>query len=421
MSTRATQVEKPECKLCEKQEKQKEWFSDIIDDLLYAMFNPFYVDRKGRINISDFIKKYMDKDKSIKIGNIPPYRFSGEFIEFFKYDPYFLERFEEYRIAKKLAWEEIKEKLKKGEIKKEDLSISSLVSYFYDEIIKDLKDKGFIDDEKHRVGKRILLFSSEAERIIGEKILRLALSNLRKTGAFGIHETKKQGFSILGGEILSEYDPFVHTFDMIDLQETLIKSALRNSDDFFDEKDLVVRVPKHCEKCTYVMLIDSSDSMRGKKIIGAIEAAIALRRAIKGKDFDKLHVVAFNHKVRKISENEILNLEARGRTDIGLALKMARDLLKGETGNKMVFLITDGEPTSSFNANLTPWKNAIAEARKLRNINSHLVIIMLGREYRFIELCNRMAKASGSAHVFYFSDPLDLKNFFVREFYSRFA
>jgi Ca-activated chloride channel family protein len=114
---------------------------------------------------------------------------------------------------------------------------------------------------------------------------------------------------------------------MIDIQETLVKGALRGTGDFFDEKDLVVRVPRHCEKCTYVMLIDSSDSMRGKKIIGAIEAAIALKRAIKGKDFDKLYVIAFNHKARKISENEILNLEARGRTDIGLALKKARDIL----------------------------------------------------------------------------------------------
>ena len=421
MSTQDIPPEKPECKICKERER-KEWTSEIIEDLLYAMFNPFYVDKKGKISVSEFIKKYMDKERrTMRNYQVPPYRFNNEFMEFFKYDPYFLERFEEYRRARRLAWKEIKDKIKKGEIKRDDISISSLVNYFYDEIAKDLKNEGFIDDERQRIGKKVLLFSSKAERIIGEKILKLALMNLRKTGNIGIHETRKHGLSTIGGEILSEYDPFIHTFDMIDLQETLLKSALRRSESLLEDKDLTVRVPKHCERCTYVMLIDSSDSMRGKKIIGAIEAAIALKKAIRRKDFDKLHVVAFNHKARKINENEILNLEARGRTDIGLALKFARDILKKERGNRIVFLITDGEPTSSFNVNLTPWKNAIAEAEKLGKIDPHLIIIMLGKEYRFIELCNRMAKASRWAHVLYFSDPLNLKSFFVREFYPRIA
>ena len=112
-------------------------------------------------------------------------------------------------------------------------------------------------------------------------------------------------------------------------------------------------------------------------------------------------------KIQKIRD-ELKKLQAYG-------------VLLYDSVNRNVFLITDGEPTSSFNVNLTPWKNAIAEAEKLGKIDPHLIIIMLGKEYRFIELCNRMAKASRWAHVLYFSDPLNLKSFFVREFYPRIA
>jgi Ca-activated chloride channel family protein len=167
------------------------------------------------------------------------------------------------------------------------------------------------------------------------------------------------------------------------------------------------------------MLIDVSDSMRGKKIIGAIEAALALKSAIRKNSYDELHVVAFNHNVRVIRENEILNLDARGRTDIGLALRKAREILKDKKGSRVVFLITDGEPTSSYNPYLTPWKCAIKEAENLRLIDAHLTIVMLGKDRKFLELCNRMARASGKSHILFFADPLDLKRFFVRSYLKK--
>ncbi len=213
-----------------------------------------------------------------------------------------------------------------------------------------------------------------------------------------------------------EFDPYTHSYDNIDLAESLVKSAIRGEIEL-NESEMVARQPKHTEKCVYVMLIDVSDSMRGRKIVGAIEAALCLRKAIRrtGSN-DELRVIAFNHKASEIGEGEILNLEVRGRTDIGLALKRARKILKGSSGTGVVFLISDGEPTSSYNPYLTPWRCALKEAEKMRNVDARLQIIMFGKEGRFLELCKSMAKLSGNANLFHFSDPLNLKNFVVKRF-----
>ena len=196
----------------------------------------------------------------------------------------------------------------------------------------------------------------------------------------------------------------------------MIKSAVRGKIEF-EESEMLARQPKHMEKCVYVMLIDVSDSMRGRKIVGAIEAAMCLKNAIKRKGSnDELRVVAFNHKVREIRQGEILNLEPRGRTDIGLALRKARNILRDSSGTGVIFLISDGEPTSSFNPYLTPWRCALKEAEKLKNVDARLQIIMFGKEGRFLELCKNMAKVSGKANLFHFSDPLNLKRFVVKRF-----
>lgn len=156
--------------------------------------------------------------------------------------------------------------------------------------------------------------------------------------------------------------------------------------------------------------------MRGKKFVGAIESAIGLRAAIKKRGSHELHVIAFNHKAREIKRGEILNLVAQGRTDIGLALMRAREILTTKDGTGIIFLITDGEPTSSFNPYLTPPRCAIREAKFLRRVDARLSIIMLGRGNNFRNLCDKLAMACGKSSIIYFSDPLNLKSFFIKNY-----
>ena len=402
-------VEKPECKACD----EKGFDSQFAAELLYALFNPFH-NEQGSVNIEEFIKNHLDSELKEQYEMFS-HLFNDLLRSFGYINPSWAEKLEDYRKAKKKAWEEIKEKLMSGEIDRSEISASELVDYFYDEIVEELTKEGYIEGVISKTTRKSVIFNQRAERAIGEKVLRLALQKLERK-SYGEHESEKRGISIFTGSELEKYDEYMHTFDMLDIQETLVNAAIRSRELDIQERDMVVRQPKHAERCVYVMLIDVSDSMRGKKIIGAIEAALALKRAIKSKAHDELHIVAFNHTVRRIKEGEILNLNARGRTDIGLALKKAREILRERRGTGIVFLITDGEPTSSYSPFTTPWKCALKEAENLRQVDARLTIVMFGREHRFLDLCNRMAKAAKKSSVFFFPNPLDLKSFLVKNY-----
>ncbi len=398
-------IDKPECRLCEGLEQPVE---KIAEELLYSLFNPYHRD-EGQFDVTELIRKYLS-ERLVKDFEI----YTSTFKEFSS-SYYWMDRIPEIKDAKKKAWEELKELLSSESVLPEQLSMSQVVDNFFDEVVEELQKLGYIESIETRFHRKIVHYTLKAEKVLGEKVLSLSLQNLDKKD-FGEHETEKSGVSTFSGEDLVEYDPYLHVFDNIDIVESIVNSAIRGKIEL-EEREMVVRQPKHMEKCTYVMLIDVSDSMRGKKIIGAIEAAMCLRNAIKRKGSnDELKVVAFNHKVREIKQGEILNLEPRGRTDIGLALRKARNILKGSSGTGIVFLISDGEPTSSFNPYLTPWRCALKEAEKLRNVEARLQIIMFGKEGRFLELCKNMAKLSGKANLFHFSDPLNLKGFVVKKF-----
>ncbi|TDA25391.1 MAG: VWA domain-containing protein [Archaeoglobi archaeon] len=398
-------IEKPECRACRKEHT----LGKLFDDLLYSLFNPYYRE-KGNFDPTDLIKKYL-RDELKRFDDNPFFREAVRNFGFF--DGYWTEQLEKYQTAKRMAWEELKEMLKKGKVKREDLSANQLVENFFDEIVEDLKNSGYIDYVEGKFHRKVVKYKAIAEKIIGDKILSIALEELDQKKR-GENLTNKEGISIFSGESLVEFDPGIHSFDNIDLCESLLRSAIKGK---LDLEEIFARQPKHAEKCVYVMLIDVSDSMRGKKIVGAIEAAIALRRAIERRSTDdELVVMAFNHKVTKVRRDEILNLEPKGRTDIGLALKRAREILSEKSGTGIVFLISDGEPTSSYDPKVTPWACAVREAKMLKKIQAKLQIVMLGNESRFVELCTTMAKLCGNSRLFHFSDPLNLKKYILKRF-----
>ncbi|MEM2022758.1 MAG: VWA domain-containing protein [Archaeoglobaceae archaeon] len=403
--------DKPPCKSCEKDEGLK----SLADDLLYSLFNPYHKET-GSYDVTELIKKHLGEDS--KNFELFSYTFSELIKNFGFLSSYWLEKLENFRKAKKSAWEELKDKLKTGEILPEELSASQIVDNFLDEVIEELMKIGYLRSVDNRFQRRQIKYSKIAEKILGEKILELSLKKLEKRN-FGENVTDAEGTSIFLGEKMVEFDPFVHHFDAIDFVESLLRSAVKGVIEL-DENDLVAKQPKHAEKCIYIMLIDVSDSMRGKKLIGAIESALGLKRAIRKRgNQDELRVLAFNHKVREIKEGEIANLEAKGRTDIGLALKKARELCKLSSGTPIIFLISDGEPTSSYNPYLTPWKCAMNEAKNLRSVRARLQIIMLGNEGKFLELCKNLAKLSGNANLIHVSDPLNLKNFVLHSYMTK--
>ncbi len=404
---------KPECRCCRVEEKGID--EEFAKDLLYSLFNPYHRE-KGNISPFNFVKEHL-KDEELK-QFFENFAFMlNDMVRGYRYiSRFWSEKLEDYVEAKRKAWEDIKEMLKSGELKREDLSPSELVNYFYDEIVEELKKEGYLEEDYFR-GYR---FTKKAESSLSKKILQLSLQDL-KGEDFGEHETDKIGISNYLKEDLVDYDEVRHSFDSIDLQETLIRCAMRDRNLKFDERDLVARDGKQMERCVYVMLIDVSDSMRGRRIVGAIESALALRRVVKKSDLDEVHVIAFNHRAWEIRDEEILNLRTRGRTDIGLALKKAREVIKRRRGSGVIFLITDGEPTSSYDPYLTPSMCAIREAERLRKIDANLTIVTLSPEKRFLALCDRIAKIVKRSNLVYIENPLNLKRFFVRSYMKRSA
>ncbi|WP_456328204.1 VWA domain-containing protein, partial [Archaeoglobus sp.] len=275
---------KPECRACKS--KEREIDEGLAKDLLYSLFNPYHRE-KGNVNLFNFVKEHLKNEELKQFFENFSFMLN-DMIRGYKYiSRFWSEKLDDYVEAKRKAWQEIKRKLKSGELKREDLSANELVNYFYEEIVEDLKKEGYLEEDYFR-GYR---FAKQAERILSKKIFQLALQNLGKED-FGEHETEKVGISNLLSEELVEFDNFVHTFDSIDIQESLVRCALRDRSLKIEESDLVTRKGKHLERCVYVMLIDVSDSMRGRKIVGAIESALALKKIIRRSGLDELHIIA---------------------------------------------------------------------------------------------------------------------------------
>lgn len=401
-------IDKPECRLCSPNNLNRE----LAGELLYSIFNPYSL-HKGKLDLPKVIKKYID-DPELKRNYELISHLLNDFPEHLGFVNFPHKKLREYRAAKKRAWTEIKDKLDSGELSREDVSASDLAHHFNDEILQDLTEDDYISKVVEGLNRHIH-YTPYAEKILGEKVLKISLQNLKKHWQ-GEHKTPQKGVSVFTGNALEEYDPLLHTFDMIDVQETMVNTALKDPQLELREENIVIRELKHTERCVYVFLIDASDSMRGRKILGAIEATLALRRAIKSSSDDVLYIVAFNHTTRRLREGDVINVSVKGRTDIGLALRTAREILRKEKGTGIVFLITDGEPTSTTMERTTPWSASLIEAEKLNYVDARLSIMMFGREKRFVELCNKIASKCQNSHMVFFEDPLNLKNYVIHSY-----
>ena len=111
-----------------------------------------------------------------------------------------------------------------------------------------------------------------------------------------------------------------------------------------------------------VLVIDRSKSMKGNRIKSAQEAAKQFAEVVLGSGAnEKNHIAVVSYEqeatiniglssnLEKV-KNEI-NFNANGGTNIQAGIKAARDILNGSTANnKVILVLSDGEPTYSFRA-----------------------------------------------------------------------
>ncbi len=406
---------KPECKLCnENVESLSSLFGrDVTEQILYGLFNPKgFSSQDHEIDINELVKSHIDRIQDEDADGLEGY--SGWMRRYLKW-------YEKLKTARKMAWEELLDKIKKGQMQPDSLSVRQMMRHFSDILAEELQKEGFLEQvsEKYVYQNSYVFYSltARSEKIIAKKVLEEAFLKLKRYGV-GLHEIRESGWGVYPSHILREYDEYGHTYDMLDIQETLLSTASRDPREMKMERhDFKARIPLHKAKSSNIILIDKSGSMNGNKIRGAIMAALALRQLMETefKD-DILQVIAYDQTPYLLNPGDIIKLRANGWTDIGKALDLSRELLTREDENRNIFLITDSEPTVSCYPDQTPEASALRASYMLSLEDISINIIMLDRRPELRALCEEMAILNRNATAVYVDDPLNLSEFVIKSY-----
>jgi Mg-chelatase subunit ChlD len=390
---------------------------EFVEDLLYSMFNPDRFPEDGN-QIDQLMEEQMSKWQE-QMQDFMEEKF-GTAKQSWIYKDWLEERAKREFIRKN-AWEQLLESVKKGEISVDSLPVRKISQTFTSEVVKGLEQEGYLEVrnvwDSQRAGYTLgwVDFTSAGEGVIAKKVLDEVLNNL-EFPSIELGEDL-QGFGTQQSNTLSDFDEMQHSYDLIDLYETAVDASLKKSRTLFEPDDVKVRLPISRFSSTNVILIDSSNSMYGPKFKGALMAALALKRLLEEhfKD-DELYIVAYDDEPTLLHEGEILRLRPQGNTDIGSAIDFARKLLRNCEGNRNVFLITDGEPTSSSFEDASPEESAYRAAYQTGLEEININIILLDQKPELKAIAEGMARLNTRSTVTFVNDPLRLKDFVVKNY-----
>ena len=391
---------------------------DYTENLVYELYNPN--DKKiENSKISELSQKYEQE-----FNNDPQHNnldLLNDSKDDWLYQNTIQKTIKKNYIQKKI-WHQIQKGIKSGNISPDEISVNDLINNLSDIILDELVKEGYIDiklkDNPLYLKDNIsyLEYTNKSEEIIAQKILDETIQKLDKSNP-GNHEIVKSGISNFTSNTLIEYDYYLHDYDMLDIQETLLSSILRNNNNLeIKIEDLKIREQKSLVNSNYVILLDSSYSMHGNKFLGGQMATLSLQKLIKNnyKD-DYLDVVTYSDNSFLVDSGELLKIKPHGNTDIGQAIDFAIKLLNKKNGNKNIILITDSEPTTTSN-NQLPEDNMYRAAYLSGKENIRLNIIMLDKSQNLRIICEQMANLNGNSTVVYVENPLNLKEFLIHSF-----
>ena len=220
--------------------------------------------------------------------------------------------------------------------------------YGIGDFIEDLKDKGYIDDNKQTGEIKI---TPKTEQGIRKKSLEEIFGKLKKTKQ-GNHNTFKPGG---GDEINPETRPFQFgdTLEQIDFTASIRNAQINHGVDSFKmhEDDLEIRETDFKAQTSTVLMIDISHSMilyGEDRITPAKKVAMALSELITTKyPKDTLDIVVFGNDAWAIEIKDLPYLQVGPyHTNTVAGLELAMDILRRRKNpNKQIFMITDGKPT----------------------------------------------------------------------------
>ncbi len=220
--------------------------------------------------------------------------------------------------------------------------------YGMGDFIEDLKNKGYIDENKQNGEIKI---TPKTEQGIRKRSLEEIFGKLKKTKP-GNHNTFKPG----GGDEISPETrqfQFGDTLEQIDFTESIRNAQINHGIDSFSmhEDDLQIRETDFKSQTSTVLMIDISHSMilyGEDRITPAKKVAMALSELITTKyPKDTLDIVVFGNDAWTVEIKDLPYLQVGPyHTNTVAGLELAMDILRRRKNpNKQIFMITDGKPT----------------------------------------------------------------------------
>src|SRR5687768_7221417 len=220
--------------------------------------------------------------------------------------------------------------------------------YGMGDFIEDLKNKGYIDENKQTGEIKI---TPKTEQGIRKRSLEEIFGKLKKTKK-GDHNTYKPG---MGDELNPESRPFQFgdMLEQIDFTESIRNAQINHGVESFtmQEDDLQIRETDFKSQTSTVLMIDISHSMilyGEDRITPAKKVAMALSELITTKyPKDTLDIVVFGNDAWPVEIKDLPYLQVGPyHTNTVAGLEMAMDILRRRKNpNKQIFMITDGKPT----------------------------------------------------------------------------
>jgi Ca-activated chloride channel homolog len=241
--------------------------------------------------------------------------------------------------------------------------------YGIGDFYEDLKDKGYVEENKRTGTSRI---TPKTEQAIRKSSLEEIFGKLKKTKK-GDHHTFKPG---QGDEVNPESRPFQFgdMLEQIDFTSSIRNAQINHGVERFrlQEDDLEIRESDYKSQTATVLMIDISHSMilyGEDRITPAKKVAMALSELIKTKyPKDTLDIVVFGNDAWPIEIKDLPYLQVGPyHTNTVAGLELAMDLLRRRrNANKQIFMITDGKPTC-LKVGKRYYKNSFGIDRKILN------------------------------------------------------
>jgi Mg-chelatase subunit ChlD len=204
----------------------------------------------------------------------------------------------------------------------------------------------------------------------------------------------------------------VDEISRMDIVESLINSRIHHPQDkHLYEDDIVTYRDLRGANNHVVLMFDKSGSMdENERIAAAKKAILALYKAVKERNpRNVVDLVAFDTEVKVMDLLGVWQSEAKGFTNTGEAIKMARTLLsESQADRKLVYLITDGLPeayTEDENVYAGDTDKsliyAVNQAKELGLLHDvHLTMILLeAKEKMYIDAAQKIVTASSGKAV----------------------